>query len=1005
MDRYRFTAEQRAMLESLSQPLAIYQFIDKRVVTLVLSDGFCDLFGYASRESAYRDMDDDMYKDVHPDDVARISDAAFRFATEGGMYEVIYRTKKISGTGYHIVHAMGKHVITESGVRLAHVWYTDEGAYMSEGPGQSTELNLAFNAALHEESLLRASYFDFLTGLPSMTHFFELADAGKASIQARGGDPVLLFMDLSGMKFFNNHYGFAKGDDLLRGYAEVLKKTFGSENSCRIDSDHFAAFTEREGLEDVLDKFFADCREINNGNNLPVRVGIYPASFGDAPVSTACDRAKFACDSLRNSYESCYGYFDQSLRDSEERRRYVLSNFDKALEEKWIQVHYLPIVRTMNGRVCEEEALSRWVDPDLGTLTPIDFIPALEDSGLIYKLDLYVLDTILEKMRLLEEVGLSVVPHSINLSRADFTSCNIVEEIVKRVDAAGVGHDKIVIEITESTLGSDFEFMKAQAERFQELGFPVWMDDFGSGYSSIDLLQSMSFDLIKFDMSFMQRLDEGDNGKIILTELMKMAAALGVGTLCEGVETEEQVQFLREVGCAKLQGYYFCKPIPLSEIIARNEKGIQIGFENAAESAYFEAVGGVNLYDLAVLASDNDAAFQNFFNTLPMGIVEITGDKFDFVRSNQSYRDFLDRFFSYDMSEEHPRRNTNAYGEEAPYIKMLRRCCEKGNRAFFDETMPDGSIVHSFMRRIATNPVTGANAVAVAVLSVVEPNEGATYASIARALAADYYNIYYVDLNDERFIEYSSPVGGEELAMERHGENFFESARRDTMTRIYENDRKMFLASFTKENIARELDEQGVFTLTYRLVDSGEPTFMNMKVTRMRLGGSQIIIGISNVDSQMKHKELMDRILRERDVLSQVMALSENYLSLYAIDPATGRYIEYSTASEYETLGLAKEGERFFEDAAKNGLTAIYEDDLPKYLEVFTEENIKRAIEESGSFNLQYRLMINGEPRPVSLRIAKIRESEGEKLVAGIRAWQTRKGAKDDAKHGENGAE
>ena len=150
---------------------------------------------------------------------------------------------------------------------------------------------------------------------------------------------------------------------------------------------------------------------------------------------------------------------------------------------------------------------------------------------------------------------------SINLSRSDFDTCDIVEEIIARVDASGIGRDKLTIEITESAVGADFEFIKKQVNRFREQGFAVWMDDFGSGYSSIDLLQSMEFDLIKFDMSFMQRLDEGNNGKIILTELMKMATALGVDTLCEGVETEEQLRFLQEIGCAKLQGYYYCKPI------------------------------------------------------------------------------------------------------------------------------------------------------------------------------------------------------------------------------------------------------------------------------------------------------------------------------------------------------------------------------------------------------------------------------------------------------------
>ena len=239
-----------------------------------------------------------------------------------------------------------------------------------------------------------------------------------------------------------------------------------------------------------------------------------------------------------------------------------MANIDRAIQEKWIRVYYQPIVSAKDGKVCDEEALARWIDPTEGFLSPADFIPFLESAGLIYKLDLFVLEEALEKIRRRQEAGLEVVPQSINLSRSDFEGRDIVEEIRRRVDAAGVGHDMITVEITESIIGSNFEYMNEQVKRFRENGFAVWMDDFGSGYSSLDVLQSIEFDLIKFDMSFMRKLDQGENGKIILTELMRMASKLKLDTVCEGVEKEEHVSFLREIGCSKLQGYYFGKPAP-----------------------------------------------------------------------------------------------------------------------------------------------------------------------------------------------------------------------------------------------------------------------------------------------------------------------------------------------------------------------------------------------------------------------------------------------------------
>ncbi len=984
MEKYTYSDAELAALEGMSAPLAVYQFIDRRVVTLALSDGFCELFGYTDRAEAYYDMDHNMYRDTHPDDAARMADAAFRFATEGGKYDVIYRTKKKDGSGYHIIHALGKHVYTETGVRLAHVWYTDEGAYAEDWNSPGTGLlNNALNSALHEESILKASYFDYLTGLPSMTYFFELAEAGRSALIAEGKRPALLYMDLVGMKFYNQKYGFAEGDRLLRAFSKLLIQTFSHENCSHFGSDHFAVYTDSEDLEARLRGFFRECHTINEGMSLPVRVGIYPDAMEPVHASTACDRAKFACDAIRNSINSCFNYYSQNLRDDAERRQYILDNLDRAIAEKWVKVYYQPIVRAVNGRVCDEEALSRWIDPVKGFLSPADFIPTLEDAGVIYKLDLFVLEQVLEKLQIQRDSGLHLVPQSVNLSRSDFDACDIVEEIRQRVDDAGIGRELITIEITESVIGVNFEFMKSQIERFQALGFPVWMDDFGNGYSSLDVLQSLHFDLIKFDMGFMKRLDEGDKGKIVLTELVKMVTSLGIDTVCEGVETEKQVRFLQEIGCSKLQGYYYTRPIPLEEVLARYREGRQIGFENPEESAYFEAIGRVNLFDLNVIASEEVDAFQNFFNTLPMAIMEIRDGKVRFVRSNQSYRDFMKRFFDIRLSDMSQEFTDAPFGPGSEFMNLVRRCCSNGTKAFYDEKMPDGSVVHSFARRISVNPVTGTTAAAVAVLSITAPAEGATYASIARALAADYHNIYFVDLRTDDFIEYSSPVGGEGLAVERHGVDFFVTSR-NSAERIYEQDREAFFAAFTKENIVRKLDQQGVFTTSYRLMDSGQPVYAGMKVVRAYPDVEHIVIGVSIIDNQMKQKELEAALRRERLVFDRISALSDNYLSIYTVNTETGDYLQYSATSDYESLGLAKEGQDFFRQAAINLRKAIHPEDQDRCLRLFTREHVMDTIREKGRFIMQYRLVINGKPVPVTLRAALVREADGEKLIVGV---------------------
>ena len=560
------SADTRKSLEYSPHPFAVYRFRDHRIETLLVSDGFCRLFGYADRNEALHVLDRNMYRDVHADDRERLSGAMLRFSEGKEELDVVFRTREGMESDYRVIHARGSHMHTGTEERIAHVWYMDEGVYVEgdeeSGTLMNQALNQALSRALHEESILNASHYDELTGLPSLTWFFQLCEAKRTETPGEGRQNILLYIDLNGMKYFNHRYGFAEGDKMLKAFSALLEKTFEKENVSHIAADRFAAATTDEHLEDRLHRMFAEAEKANDGNMLPVRVGIYPYGIENVSVSTAFDRAKIACDEIRHSDISCFSYYRAEMRDTFRKRQYIIANIDKAIREKWIRVYYQPIVRASDEQICDEEALARWIDPVEGFLSPADFIPYLENTGLIYKMDLYVLEQVIEKIRFLQETGQKVVPQSINLSRSDFEVCDIVEEIRRRVDEAGIPHDLISVEITESIIGSNFEFMNDQVNRFHEHGFPVWMDDFGSGYSSLDVLQSIQFDLIKFDMSFLRKIDEGEKGKIILTELMHLASTLQVDTICEGVEKAEHASFLREIGCKKLQGYYYSKPVP-----------------------------------------------------------------------------------------------------------------------------------------------------------------------------------------------------------------------------------------------------------------------------------------------------------------------------------------------------------------------------------------------------------------------------------------------------------
>ena len=455
--------------------------------------------------------------------------------------------------------------LTDASRKLAYSDYNFDLTY--NGRDEIGSLTSAFNKMRDQirkniEDLNHQLFYDRLTDLPNMRKFFNNAKVEREKLRNEGKEAVMVYFNIIGTRNYNRQNGFKMGDKLIIDFAGILSRHFGTNRLCRFNGDQFTAVADRAEVDAILAGILQECETARDGKRLPVRVGIYPDRLEDVGTDVACDRAKYASDLHKGELSSSITYYDEEMLKRSEIDLYIIHNLDQALEEGWIKVYYQPIVRSSDGQVCDEEALARWIDPKLGFLSPASFIPALEQYKLIYKLDIFILEEVLRKMKQQEKAGIELIHQSINLSRMDFESCDIVEEICRRVDGAGIRRSMITIEITESVIGQDFEFMKEQVERFQSLGFPVWMDDFGSGYSSLDVLHQIHFDLLKLDMRFIERFDEGDSGKIILTQMVNMANSLGMETVCEGVEEAEQADFLKEIGCTKMQGYYYGKPVP-----------------------------------------------------------------------------------------------------------------------------------------------------------------------------------------------------------------------------------------------------------------------------------------------------------------------------------------------------------------------------------------------------------------------------------------------------------
>ncbi|WP_081832740.1 sensor domain-containing diguanylate cyclase [Oribacterium sp. P6A1] len=988
MERFRFSDVEQSLIEESSIPMAYYQFLDRRVVTVALSRGMCRIFGFKTMDEAYDVMNHDMYRDVHPDDIARISDAAYRFATEDDKYDVVYRSS-VDGQ-YRIFRARGEHEY-KRGTRLGVVRYMDEGPYSDNDTVFTKDINESLSELVREQTIRHEMKYDYLTGLPSMTYFFELAANGKDRMLEKGERPVMLYVDLTGMKLFNQKYGFKDGDKLIKGVADVLKKHFSTENCGRFGGDHFAIYTSLDDLEERLNDTLSDMKDVNEGVNLPVRIGIYVTDENVVEPSIACDRAKMACDAIRSKYVSGFGYFTPDMLEKEEKRQYFIANIDRAIAGGWIKVYYQPIVRAANGRVSDEEALARWTDPEKGVILPQEFISVLEDAKLIYKLDLHVISRVIDKLKQQKEAGLYMVPQSVNLSRADFYSCDIVEEVRKLVDDAGLDRKLITVELTESIVASDVEYIKREVERFQELGFSVWMDDFGSGYSSPEVLQKIHFDTIKFEMQYMHLFYAGNESRIILSELVRMAISLGIETVVEGVETDEQVEFLKEIGCTKLQGYHYCKPLSLKGIFERYRTGTQIGFENPDEAPYYAVIGRVNLYDLGTSFGDGDAndedVAKKYFNTMPINIVEWDGERITMLRSNQSFRKlFKDAFAAIVPEEKIDPRALGSNHQNELFLGALSDCYEDGKQVFLDEVMNDGNTVHLFIRRIATNPVRKVAAYVVAVLGFTKESDefNVTFASVIQELSSDYLYFYYIDLDTEEYVEYGLGNVVNDIFTNQKGRDFFAESRKNARIILYPQDIDMFLAVFTKENVKKAIEDNGSFNFTYRLMLNGVPTYVNMKVVRAGKKGNGIIMGVSNIDAQKKQQAEIERAQQERRSYARVSALSSDLMVIYTVDPVTEKYEKFASSEEYVAALIEERGTGFFEKMRDAGRNHIFADDQEMFLNSFTKDNVLDIINRSGIYSVNVRGLLEGDIVYVTIKAALISEGGVDELVVGI---------------------
>ncbi|MFN7954892.1 MAG: EAL domain-containing protein [bacterium] len=434
-----------------------------------------------------------------------------------------------------------------------------------------------------EERIRYLAYYDVLTGLPNRQCLKERLDQSLRETRRHGGHVAVLFVDLDRFKEINDNFGHGEGDRLLRLVAERVNNCVrGSDAVSRSESGHACFTVSRQGgdeftvmltrlrsaedagrvaermLNELRKPFALAGREVRVGAS----IGIAVAPGDGADVETLLKHADMAMYQAKQSGRDAFLFFSPSMSIEVMRRLDLGTDLRRAVEWSDFKVHYQPKVDLHDGRVTGLEALVRWEHPTRGFISPADFIPLAEDLGLIGTLGSWVLSTVCAQMREWLDAGLPPVRTAVNVSSHQFADPHLHEIVRSALMDAGLPHDVLELEITESAMIQNPEAAVATLESLRALGVQVALDDFGTGYSSLNYVGRLPLDTLKIDRTFIMSIAESEDSRSIVTAVVAMAHSLGLRVVAEGVETHEQARVLRRLRCDEIQGYVFSRPVP-----------------------------------------------------------------------------------------------------------------------------------------------------------------------------------------------------------------------------------------------------------------------------------------------------------------------------------------------------------------------------------------------------------------------------------------------------------
>ncbi len=424
-------------------------------------------------------------------------------------------------------------------------------------------LQKAIEKSMSERSdRCEGSKYDLLTGLLSKKAFMD----GVREILDNNPDIKyeLLVCDIEKFKLLNDKYGIQEGDGVLKYVGKRIKMLELSNDSLatRSNADRFFVFFRHEEgkVNRIVSEATENIRSKFAAFNITLKFGVYIITDKTLPVNFMCDRAELAVNSIKGKYNISCVYYEDSLRKKMITEQLIVTDMETALREEQFEVYFQPKIDLLNDRMAGAEALVRWNHPKRGFISPGDFIPVFEKNGFVTKLDMYVWEKTCQYIREWKNKLGKMVPVSVNVSRLDLYMPRLVETFLSLIERYSLDVKDLHLEITESAYSEDADKLLEVVGQLKEKGFVIEMDDFGSGYSSLNMLSDMPIDILKLDMRFIQSNDLGNNRNIVnfVTGLAKWMNLLVVA---EGVETQEQINVLKALECNYVQGFFYSRPL------------------------------------------------------------------------------------------------------------------------------------------------------------------------------------------------------------------------------------------------------------------------------------------------------------------------------------------------------------------------------------------------------------------------------------------------------------